>query len=127
MKAKLREIEKAERAFTVLVNTPLPGRLAYQVSKLVRILRSELEALETGKKALIDRIGVEDPKCKGVFIAQEGKQEEWDKELDELRVTEVDLGDWPLDETILDRVQLTPADVEALEPFLQLKEKADPD
>lgn len=121
MKVTLEQIEKAESAFVRMNSLPLPGRLAYQVSKLVRLLRPEMEAFGLAKQGLIDRLGVEDGAHPGLYVAKEGCREEWDQELAELRATEIDLGEWPLDEAILDRVNLTPVEVELLEPFIAWK------
>ena len=71
MKVKLLDIKNAESALQAIINSSMPIKLAYKMSKLLDQVTSELKAIEKLRVDLVKKYGGEDPSTKNVVVPEE--------------------------------------------------------
>jgi len=118
MKIKLVEIANASVALKKIDSTPLEVRAAYRLHKILNKLMAEIKDFEKVRNDIIVKNGIEDPKTKRYNVPPENL-DKVATEIEKLMETEIDLDVWQIPMSLLEgKVQLSSADITALEKFL---------
>ena len=121
MKIALGKLKNSEQALVKLSNSSLPINLAYKISKMIKVVSSELTELEEHRKKLVEKYGEDNGE--GSLIVPEHNIENFVQEINPLFQEEIDL---PFEKikaaSIPDTISLTPIEVTQLEDFIDFEE-----
>lgn len=95
MKLKLSEIVNNEKGIEALAAVELPIKISYNIKRLIRKIRPELDTYIEARNSLITELGEEDPKTKNITVKPENSQE-YARRLGELLDVEVEIDFEPI-------------------------------
>lgn len=115
MKVKLNDIINAQMSIQKLLNTDMPGKLAYSIARNVRKLEIETKSFDDARQKLFEKYGEEveetNEKTKKVNKFKRIKQEnveQFQKEVGEILEKEVDVDIWKVKVADLEKINLAP-------------------
>ena len=113
---QLRELRGMEMSIAKIVTSNIKNeKVRYRLSKLAKVLTSELTDFEKERQRMIKENGQKDEK--GNWKVKEEHEEEVNRQMEELLSEPVEVSFVPVDLTGID-VELTAIDMMNLEPFL---------
>jgi hypothetical protein len=114
MQVTLRNLLESKEALSRLVAQPAPGKLAYRLAKVAKAVKAELDTYESARRPLCERLG-ELNEDKSAFEFKGDNAEAFKREHDELLAeeTKLDVGHLNVDD--LGNLQISGADLLALE------------
>jgi len=118
MKVSLDQVLQAESALRKLATTSLPAVTAFHVSRLLKEVNEHYRQSKEIEMKLFEKYGVSDGK--GNLQVLPVNEQLFKKELVELLAIEVEVSAKALKIEQLESVSLTPAEIFALEPFLEV-------
>jgi len=117
MELKLADVQRAQQAFQKVMNTDLPVRVAFRLSRMAKVIDDTFKDIEVQRSKLVEKYGA--PTDKGFTVKPENVakfQEEFSELLTKESVTlEVE----PIDLSLLEDIKLTPLDMVVLDPFVK--------
>lgn len=112
----LGELVQAEEALQRLLEVKLPAKQAYQVAKLMRLVKAETQHFHSQREEAIRELGVESKDTPGEIRVMPDKMQEFMKRLNEMHVVETQI-DWtPL--ALDDLPDITAGDLLRLGPLV---------
>jgi hypothetical protein len=121
MKLALGRLKNSEQALIKLSTSTLPINIAYKVSKILKIVSSELTDLEEHRKKLVQKYGSENED--GNIIVENQNIDKFVEELNPLLLVEIEL---PFEKinasTLPNDLTVTPLEVTQLEDFINFEE-----
>jgi hypothetical protein len=130
MKVSIGAVVAAEDCLATLSKLKVPAKVAVQLFRMAKAVRSEAEVFHTKRQALMQQLGVERPsetpeeKALGPQIVTIPAEHVpgFMKELTELTTVEVEMACEPLPVSLLGDIQLSIEDLDKLGPFIKLDE-----
>jgi len=122
---KLGEIMSSMDTMQKLANVSFKGKTAFQIARILKKLDDEIKTFNDTRSTLIQKYGVKDENGQlivdeqGNCKLQEDGVVDFNKELNELLNTTIEINANKLDVNSLDEGDFTPADMIALEPFIE--------
>lgn len=119
MNIKLGKIKDTRSAVNDMLNSVIPVKLSYQLSKMLKKLDNKIRDIDKMGIEVAKKYGGMDEKTGAVNIPPE-KLEEANKEFNDYLETSVDLDVWELKLSVLSAagIKLTPAQVISMEDFI---------
>ena len=122
---KLGEIMNSMDTMQKLANVSFKGKTAFQIARILKKLDEEIKTFNDTRSTLIQKYGVKDENGK-LIVDEQGNCKlredgvvDFNKELNELLNTTIEINANKLDVNSLDEGDFTPADMIALEPFIE--------
>lgn len=124
---EMRELLEAVDALRSLVTKPLPAKGSYQVSKIVRAVDKETEIFEAARRAAAERYKnqlapLPDDATDEQRLERKQYVELLTAEINELLDAKVELEVSPVDWAFIENIEISPAHLGWLEPFLKMPE-----
>jgi hypothetical protein len=133
IKLKFADLNNEDFARALIKLSNEPGwanfQSSYNVAKILRRMKKELQTAREQHFKLLENYAKKDEKG-GFLVAKEGtfpyqieddKREEYDSKMAEFLATEVELDCWPIKETDLGSIKLTPSEINTLDPIFDLQ------
>lgn len=122
---KLGEIVASAETLKVVAATKMPVKTSYRLNKMLRLVSKEVKIYEEEKGKVFEEYG--ESAGEGLLQIKEEHKDDAKKELDTLldQDVELDLPDVSLDD--LGNLQVTPLELQVLEPLLNIKDEDLPD
>ena len=125
---KIADIVNGTEALQKLVNAELKAKLAWKVSKLLKLADQEIQTFNETRMDLIRKFGEKDEN--GELITDEKGNckippenlQDFSSELSDLLNSEVELNANKIDIEELENVNFTPGEITLLEPFVNFEE-----
>lgn len=114
---EVRELLEAKTALQKLLNSDLPVRTSFKLSRLVRKINEELTDFETKKIELIKKYGKENDK-KGIEVTEENK-EKFFNDMTEVLKVKIRFDVEPIALISLEGAKLSAVDMVVLEKFIK--------
>ena len=108
-----------------LANTSMSAKEAFQVLKMLKLIDKEYESIETVQKQMLDKYGEKDEDgCfnsdeKGNFIIKKDLINDYVKEMQTFLNEKVELNCSKIPMNILEKIELTPAQMMMIEDFVE--------
>jgi predicted Abi (CAAX) family protease len=117
MTLTLLQIKNAEAVLNKLLTSPLPVKVSYRLSKIIKKLNEELTQFESSRQKLFEIYGV--PNGQGEIVVDEQNRTQFMKELNQLLAESVQLDDIkiPLDD--IEDIKFSAVEIAQLEPWIQ--------
>lgn len=116
MKITLKELRDAQGAITKMYNSQQKdAKMAYNLSKNLPKINSELDAIEKGRIALVKKYG--DKKGEDYFVSHDNMPK-FNKEFEKFLSSEIELDIWSIPFVATENIGLTPAEYNALSKFI---------
>jgi hypothetical protein len=117
MTLKLGQLKNSEQALVALSNCTLPIALAYRISKVLKVIASELSDLEEARQKLVQKYGVEQ---EGNVVVTNENIDAFVEEFNPLLSEEVEIPFEPFSvESLPETVSLTPMQLSQLSFFIK--------
>jgi hypothetical protein len=117
MTLKLGQLKNSEQALVALSNCTLPIALAYRISKVLKVIASELTDLEETRQKLVQKYGVEQD---GNVVVTNDNIDAFVEEFNPLLSEDVELPFEPFSiESLPESVSLTPIQLSQLSFFIK--------
>jgi hypothetical protein len=117
MTLKLGQLKNSEQALVALSNCTLPIALAYRISKVLKVIASELTDLEEARQKLVQKYGVEQD---GNVVVTNDNIDAFVEEFNPLLSEDVELPFEPFSiESLPESVSLTPIQLSQLSFFIK--------
>lgn len=116
MTLTLGQLVDAEGSLVELLRVSLPAASAFHVAKISRLVRDEAKGYHVQRNALIQRLGV--AVSSGTFTVSEANMPSFEKEVNDLRSTVVDMPTTPITMAMLAGSSLTAGTLVGLGPLL---------
>jgi hypothetical protein len=117
MTLKLGQLKNSEQALVALSNCTLPIALAYRISKVLKVIVSELSDLEEARQKLVQKYGVEQ---EGNVVVTNENIDAFVEEFNPLLSEEVEIPFEPFSvESLPETVSLTPMQLSQLSFFIK--------
>lgn len=113
MKLQLGEIRNMKEPMSLLLDKDLPIKVAWKLTKFVKVLDKELSEIEEFRVELVKKLGVEDKE--GALQVPEGKMPEFIDSFNDLLMTEVTFEFEPVDVESLGDLQVSTKELLALD------------
>jgi hypothetical protein len=110
---KLSELIEAQNAMQQLANQKMPAKVAYALAKNIRIMAPEVEIFEETRVKLLKENWSYDEKNNRYDIPPE-EMKRWDSMIKEVLAQEVKLEPYLVDRSLLDSIQISPAEYIAI-------------
>jgi hypothetical protein len=123
MKIRLIEIKMIESSINKLMESALPVKTAYRLSRLLRDVSQELQTLEENRVRLVTQYA-DDAKEGQEVKVPEGKLKEFQDAFNELLQEEVEITFDPVSIDDLEEVKLTPVDMIRLEKIISVDDES---
>jgi hypothetical protein len=114
MQVTLRSLLESSDALSRLIAQPAPGKLAYRLAKVAKAVKAELETYESARRPLCARLGKLNEDRSAYEFEGENK-EAFKREHDELLAVEANLDVGHLSVDDIGNLQISGADLLALE------------
>jgi len=121
MKMKLVDIKNAEEPLKKIMNKELNIKAAYKVSKVLKIVNSEMTAIEQSRVKLVHKY--QEKQEDGSIRVASGKEQQFMNEFVEFLQTDIDIDFVPISIDDLDGISLTPADMIGIDKFIAKEEE----
>lgn len=127
MKTKLTvgDVVSSSQVLQVIANIKMPVKTSYRLNKMLRKVFKEVEVYDEERKKIFDELGEE--KEGGTLQITDDNIEEANKLFDELVSEEIEIELPEITLEHLDGIELTPLEMQALEPLLKLLDDDGPD
>lgn len=108
-----------------LANTSMPAREAFNVLKTLKLVDKEYESIETVQRQMLEKYGARNDDGnfstdeKGNFIIKSELINEYVKEMQTFFDNKIELNCAKLNFSMLDSIELTPAQMIAIEDFIE--------
>jgi hypothetical protein len=130
MKVSIGAVIAAEDCLATLAKLKLPAKVAVQLFRMAKVVRSEAEVFHAKRNELMRQLGTERPsetpeeKALGpsIVTVPQAHIPAFMKELTELSTVEVEMTCEPLPVSLLGDIQLSIEDLDKLGPFIKLDE-----
>ena len=125
---KLNDLINSTETLQKLAKKDFKAKLAWTIAKLLKLVENEIQGFNDTRMNLINKYGVKDAEGqlitddKGNCKIEADSLEQFTNELNELLDTEVELNINKIDMNLLEDIDFTPADMVALEPFVDIGE-----
>lgn len=122
MKIHLSQLLDVEKPLSELMEQPLPLKISYKLSKVLRMASEEMKEFYRLREDLFRKLGVSDPNENDKLIIPEDKKEQFTKEILELADIDVNMdGFEPISISEFDNsdVKMTPKQLAALGDFFK--------
>lgn len=116
MKITLRELLQIDGALGRVLEAPLPIKTAFKFRRLVKLLRTDVQALEETRKMLIERYSVEEGGRRRLI---DDSKEEFEQEYQELMDQEIEFDFEPVSISELSGLSLSAKEAFDLERFIK--------
>ena len=121
---KISDLLNSTEALQKLANKELKAKLAWTISRLLKAAEAEIQNFNDTRMNLIRKYGEKDEN--GELITDEGGNckiiaetvEDFNKELNELINTEIEINANKINIGLLENIDFTPAEMAILEPFV---------
>lgn len=122
---KLGAVVASADTLRVVAATKMPVKTSYRLNKMLRLVSKEVKIYEEEKGKVFEELG--ESAGEGLLQIKEENKEEAKKALDELldQDVELDIPDVTIDD--LGNLQVSPLELQALEPLLNLREDVPPE
>lgn len=127
IKVTVSNILNSEQALTNLSMQKLPASMAFQVVRLIKAIREEMDGINKSRMALTEKYG--ERQADGTLIIDENSHlasidkslvNDFIKESNEFLATEISIGADPIPLSTLDGIDITPQEAEQLFPFISM-------
>ena len=124
MKVTLKDIVESQEVMRTLSNKPLRGRVAFKVARLLKKLEAELTTFNDTRVKLIESYAKKDEEGnyvtndKNEYQFDEGNANKFVEEINKLLLEELDIDANPILVDEIEDLDFTPAEMAALEPFM---------
>jgi hypothetical protein len=119
MELKLIEIQRAQQAFQKIMNTDLPAKTAFRLSRIAKIVDEIYIQIEATRNKLVQKYGAPAGKTGNIIVKPENVAT-FQQEFSELLSDEtIELDVKPIKLEVLEEIKLTALDMLALEPFVK--------
>ena len=127
IKVTVSNILNSEQALTNLSMQKLPASMAFQVVRLIKAIREEMDGINKSRMALTEKYG--ERQADGTLIIDENSHlasinkslvNDFIKESNELLATEISISADPIPLSTLDGIDITPQEAEQLFPFISM-------
>ena len=116
---KISELVAAAQALAALNQCQMPAKTAYRVARIIAKATAELRVYDASRMQFFGQLGTLDQELNLWSIKPENI-EQFNKEMAGLMEEEVEFSDLPkIALEALEKVQITPAHISALAPFLE--------
>lgn len=109
---------EAYNALFKLNQQPMPIKTAYQIHKLLGVLRPEFDFRVDAEKKLLDELKPESINGSTVSFRNPGDVDTWRARMAEIDALETDIEVAPVHVPLSDEMKLAPGDFDALEGFV---------
>lgn len=121
---KLATIVNSVEILQKIANSPIKGKTAYKVAKLLRKIEEEMSLFNDGRTKIIDYYAIKDEDNKpivedGNFKIDPNKITEFNKEVDNLLNTTISINANPIPLEEIEEIEFTPNEMALIEPFIQ--------
>lgn len=124
MKVTLKDIVESQEVMRTLSNKPLRGRVAFKVARLLKKLEAELTTFNDTRVKLIESYAKKDEE--GNYVTNDKNEYQFDQdnankfveEINKLLLEELDIDANPILVDEIEDLDFTPAEMAALEPFM---------
>ena len=124
MKVTLKDIVESQEVMRTLSNKPLRGRVAFKVARLLKKLEAELTTFNDTRVKLIESYAKKDEE--GNYVTNDRNEYQFDQdnankfveEINKLLSEELDIDATPILVDEIEDLDFTPAEMAALEPFM---------
>jgi len=124
VKLTLGQIVSSVQVLSVIASTKLPVKTSYNLNKMLRKVSKEAEIYEEERVKILERFMEDDEEGKRVI--PKDKREEAQQAVMDLLGQEVDIVLPELTLDMLETVDISPLDLQVIEPLLNLKEDDEP-
>lgn len=121
----LNEVLNSIGAFRSLSEQKIPAKAAFQIARLIRELDKENKTFDESRVKTLQECGERDEAGEikitdeGNAILQPNKIEEYNKKIQELLDTKIQINAEKINLSLLDNLELSPIEILNLEPFLE--------
>ncbi len=126
MKVTVNNLLNAQEALKKLASAQVPAKTAYRMKRLFDVIIAELKRFDEVKNELVKKYAdtqtEEEIKAKAPLRVTE-KMEGFKQELTELLESEVELAAQQIDFSQIEKIELTVAELSALESFIKFEEE----
>jgi hypothetical protein len=116
MTLTLAQIKNAELSITKLLTSPLPVRISYRLSKVVKIISTELQQFEELRQKLVEKYGEVD--SSGMVTVTQTNQPQFLAEINGLLDEVIEFPDVKINLDDLGDVKLSAVEMTTLEPWI---------
>jgi len=116
MTLTLAQIKNAELSITKLLTSPLPVRISYRLSKVVKIISAELQQFEELRQQMVEKYGETD--SSGMVTVTQINQQQFMTEINGLLAESIEFPDVKISLDDLGDVKLSAVEVATLEPWI---------
>lgn len=117
MTLTLLQIKNSETVLNKLLTSPLPVKVSYRLSKIIKKLNDELTQFENSRQKLFEKYGTNDGQ--GAITVGEQNQAVFLKELNELLSETVELDDIKIHLDDIADIKFSAIEIAQLDPWLQ--------
>lgn len=117
MTLTLMQIKNAEAVLNKLLTSPLPVKVSYRLSKIIKKLNEELTQFENSRQKLFEKYGTDDGQ--GSLTVGDQNQAVFLSELNSLLAETVDLEDIKIQLDDIADIKFSAVEIAQLEPWLQ--------
>lgn len=123
---KIMDLVNGTPALQKLADAPLKAKLAWQISRILKVVDTEMQSFNETRMQLINKYGEKDES--GELITDEqgncrimpDKLIDFTNEINELVSTEIEINANKIKMENLDDVNFTPGEMATLEPFIEI-------
>lgn len=121
----LKDILEGQETLQKLSNSPLPGRTAFQIGRMLKKLETVLGTYNETRTKLIDKYanhkedGTPEFNDKGEYQFSEDNIKIYVKEINDLVSEEIELDVMPIRLEDIENITFTPSEMAMLEPFME--------
>lgn len=105
-----------------LMERNLKAKTAYQISRLAREVEKELTEINKTYQEIVKKYGEPSEENGEEYMVKEGNIEEYNKEINEFLVSEIELNVNKIPIKELENEDFTPTEIIKLEPFMEIEE-----
>jgi hypothetical protein len=122
MKFTLAEIRGMQRGLLALVNTQLPIKISYKISKLFNFCSEELIAIEKARVELVKQYSKKDEKT-GEYKVEPENEKKFREEFDQFLKEEVECDFTPIPLQLIEDIKITAFDLSGLSKIINNTEE----
>lgn len=115
----------AKQVFDKLMGETFTGKQSFTIARLAKTVEKEVSLFEEQRQAMVSRYADKDEKGelkvddKGMIHIDDSKIHEVNSELNDMLSAEITIEAKPINIEWLDKISITPGELQALEPFIE--------
>lgn len=115
----------AKQVFDKLMGETFTGKQSFTIARLAKAVEKEVSLFEEQRQAMVGRYADKDEKGelkvddKGMIHIDDSKIHEVNSELNDMLSAEITIEAKPINIEWLDKISITPGELQALEPFIE--------